>query len=84
MSRKKTPSQKSRVIDYISEFGSITGREAFLDLGIMHLPSVIRDIKKQGYAVDGTYEYTENRYGDRVKYARYTFRNDRRWENGLG
>ena len=69
--------QCERVIDYINEFGSISGLEAFLDLGIMHLPARIYDLDKQGYKIDRKYESVKNRYGDNVSYVRYSFKNEK-------
>lgn len=66
--------QAERVITYINDFGSISGREAFMDLGVMHLPSVIRDIAKDGYEIEHKRESTKNRYGESVSYVRYSFK----------
>lgn len=46
--KKKT--QCERILDYISDFGSITSMEAMQDLGCMRLASRICDLKKQGYS----------------------------------
>lgn len=45
--KKKT--QCERILDYISDFGSITSFEAIRDLGCMRLASRICDLKRQGY-----------------------------------
>ena len=66
--------QTQRVYDYIKEFGSITGKEAFLDLGIMHLPARIYDLEKQGYPIKREFESNKNRFGESVSYARYSFK----------
>lgn len=44
--KKKT--QCERILDYISDFGSITSFEAMRDLGCMRLASRICDLKRQG------------------------------------
>lgn len=68
--------QNERVVDYINEFGSITSRDAFVDLGIMRLASRICDLSKQGYKFDKTFESSKNRYGDSVSYVRYRFKDN--------
>ena len=65
--------QTERVKNYITEFGSISGKEAFLDLGIMHLPARIYDLEKQGIQIKRQFESAKNRYGDSVSYCRYSF-----------
>ena len=68
----KESTQADKVIKYLDDFGSITGRDAFLDLGIIHLPSVIRDCKKQGEIIDAEWETGVNRYGEKIKWVRYS------------
>ena len=68
MSKRLT--QEDRVLKYIKDFGSISSRDAFLDLGVTRLSAIIFNIKRD-YYVDYKWEYTKNRYGDKVKYKRY-------------
>ena len=63
-----------RVVEYINEFGSITSRDAFMDLGITRLSAVVFDLKKKGYSVDTTFESAKNRWGDTTSFARYSFK----------
>ena len=65
--------QCERVINYINDFGSISGKEAFIDLGIMHLPARIYDLEKQGYSIKREFESSKNRYGENTSYVRYSF-----------
>ena len=67
-------SQCERIIDYINEFGSITTREAFNDLGCTRLASRIHDLKRKGYEFNKQYETGKNRYGDAVSYIRYSLK----------
>lgn len=67
------PTQNERIIDYITEFGSITQLEALADLGIMRLASRISDLKMQGYPIVSTFESVKNRYGEKCKIKRYSF-----------
>ena len=63
--------QETRILDYMQEFGSITPLDAFRDLGVMRLASRISDLKSRGYEIDTEFEKGTNRYGEKVKYARY-------------
>jgi hypothetical protein len=40
----------------------------------MRLASRITDLKQQGYEIRKTMENNKNRYGDVVRYARYTLK----------
>lgn len=66
--------QKDRVIQFIRDFGSISRREAFLDLGICELSARICELEKMGYAFDKKMETSRNRYGDPVSYTRYSLK----------
>lgn len=41
--------QKSRIVDYIKQFGSITSWEAYNELGITQLGARIDQLQKEGY-----------------------------------
>ena len=61
---------KERVLEYIKQFGSITTREAFIDLGCTRLSEYIRQLRLQYNIVDEWISST-NRYGERVIYKKY-------------
>ena len=63
-----------RVVEYMNQFGSITSRDAFVDLGITRLSAVVFDLKKKGYPIETQFESAKNRWGDTTSYARYRFR----------
>lgn len=63
--------QKDRIINYIREFGSISSREAFIDLGIARLGARIFDLKKEGYKFKEEWESSNNRYNEKTEYKRY-------------
>lgn len=67
--KKKT--QCERILDYITDFGSITSLDAMKDLGCMRLASRIHDLKRQGYHFVKRTETAENRYGEKTSYTRY-------------
>ncbi len=71
------PTQEQRVLDYINRFGSITQREAYLDLSIMRLASRISSLRKKGYPITSRMITVENRFGEKVHIKRYSM-----WKEG--
>ena len=63
--------QEQRVINYIRQFGSITTKDAFNDLGITRLSAKIFNLKKQGYEIKDNFEQGKNRYGEITNFKRY-------------
>lgn len=66
-------SQKSMVLDYMEEFGSITPIDAFRDLGITRLSAIVFNLNEEGHDIDKVIETGKNRFGNRTRYARYSF-----------
>lgn len=64
--------QRDRVLQYIQDFGSITSWEAYKELGITQLGARIFELKKRGYSFNTERVNTQNRYGDRTHFDRYT------------
>lgn len=73
--------QKDMVLDYIRDFGSITPVDAFRDLGITRLAAVVCKLRREGHDIHKEREHALNRYGQKVRYARYSFGRDERNEN---
>ena len=69
-------SQKQRILEYVQEFGSISRREGFMDLGITELSSRIGELEAMGHRFDRKTEVSQNRYGEDVSYTRYTLMED--------
>ena len=63
--------KRQRIIDYINQFGSITSKDAYDDLGITQLATRIKELKEQGYRFETKWESSKNRYGERVDFKRY-------------
>ena len=61
---------KDRVLKYMKDYGSITSFEAFRDLGVTRLSQYIL-LLRQEMDVKDKYEFTTNRYGEKVKFKRY-------------
>lgn len=64
--------QRDRVLKYIQDFGSITTMQAFQDLGITRLSARIYELKENGYAIKTETVEGKNRYGEKVRYSRYS------------
>lgn len=60
----------NRVIDYMREFGSITTRDAFIDLGCTRLSEYIRQARMTLNVKDEWIKGT-NRWNETVQYKRY-------------
>ena len=73
--------QKDMVLDYINEFGSITPIDAFKDLGITRLAAVVCRLRREGHDIHNEREHALNRYGQTVRYVRYSFGKDEKDEN---
>ena len=63
--------QTDRVLDYLTQFGSITALEAMRDLGIMHLSSRITELRQRGYPIERDMIEVKNRFGEKTRVARY-------------
>ena len=66
---------KQMILQYIMDNGSITPVDAMREFGCMRLAARIADIKADGYKIIRTIETGTNRYGKKVKYARYAIVN---------
>lgn len=64
--------QYERIIDYINQFGSISPMEAFNDLGITKLSTRISEMRADGLDFRQEWEVRKNRYGEKVRYMRYS------------
>ena len=63
--------QKQRIINYIRQFGSITSKDAYLDLGITQLGARIDGLERDGYIFAKEWEKGKNRFGEEITYKRY-------------
>ena len=64
--------QQERVLNYMSDYGSISSLEAFRDLGVTRLSAVIFNLKRKGVQIRKVKEACKNRYGEPVHFARYS------------
>lgn len=70
------PSQCIRVVDYMKTFGSITSAQAFIDLGVMHLPKRISELRQRGVLIDDEFISVTNRYGEPCRVKKYSLRSE--------
>lgn len=64
--------QYERILRYINDYGSISPMEAFADLGITKLATRISEMRADGIDFEQKWETRKNRYGDKVRYMRYS------------
>jgi len=69
-------SHKERTLDYMRQFGSITSKEAFDDLGNTRLSATIYNLRQEGYDIFSTKETSKNRFGEKTTYDRYYLREE--------
>ena len=67
---------KERVLNYMTEFGSITTKQAFEDLGCTRLSEYIRQLRVD-MNIDDEILTGTNRYGEKVFWKRYFIRKDK-------
>lgn len=69
---------QQRVFDYITEFGSITSLQAFVDLGESRLSARVWELKDKGIKIDSEMVEVENRFHEKRHVKRYFFAGGRR------
>lgn len=63
--------QKEMILQYMKDNGSITPVDALREFGCMRLAPRISDLKDDGVEIETVPEFSKNRYGVKVRYARY-------------
>lgn len=69
MARK---SQRDYVLEWLQTGAGITSYDAFRELGITRLSAVIFDLRRKGYDIKSERIERTNRFGETVRFARYT------------
>ena len=67
--------QKELILQYITDFGSITSYQAYTDLGITQLATRVSELKEQGYVFKTEQQIGRNRYGKPTHYVKYYLEN---------
>ena len=65
-----TPAE-DKVLHYLQQFKTITPKECWLDLGIYRLGAAVHRLRERGYPISTTIISVSNRFGDKVRVARY-------------
>lgn len=63
--------QREKVLNYITQHGSITSYQAYLELGITQLATRISELKEQGYKFTDEWVTKKNRDGTVVSFKKY-------------
>lgn len=62
---------EQRVFDYMTDFGSITTLQAYVDLGDTRLSARIFNLKKKGVNISCDWKKVKNRYGESRRVKQY-------------
>lgn len=73
-------SQEERILNYLIDNNSITTWEAIKEFGITRISARIFELRKRGYFIENEWEHTTNRYGDKIKYVRYTLNKEKTFD----
>lgn len=69
--------QQERILIYMEESGSITPFEAFAELGVTKLATRVSELRREGIPIVKSSETRKNRFGETVRYARYSLPQDK-------
>ena len=64
--------RKQRVLDAMRGYGSITPFYAINHLGDTRLAATIHTLKTNGHIIETTMETGTNKFGDQIRFAKYT------------
>ena len=65
-----------RVLQYMMDFGSITGQQAINDLGMTELRSRISELSRAGFPIRKEWQNAKNKFGETVSFVRYSLEGD--------
>lgn len=68
--------QCDMILRYLREEGSITPLDALREFGCMRLGARIYDLSRRGHKITRSMESNYNRFGSKVRYARYSLQED--------
>jgi hypothetical protein len=78
-----------RVLNYMLDFDGITSWEAIREFGATRLSAIIFNLRKKGFIIENEWIETKNRYGDNVRFVKYslnkekTFKLDEKLESSI-
>lgn len=65
--------QRRAILEHLREYGSITSKEAFELYGATRLSAIIFDFRRRKLNIVTEMCETTNRYGNKVRYAKYIY-----------
>lgn len=74
--------QHDLILNYLKKFRTITPYEAFKDLGITKLATRLSEMKQEGYQFADVWVEDVNRFGENVRYKRYSLIRRKDWSEG--
>lgn len=69
--------QTDRILEFLLEKGTITPYQAFEQLGITKLATRISEMRAAGVKIKREMVTDTNRYGDHVRYCRYSLEEEK-------
>ena len=66
--------QHQRILDYLTDVGSITSYKGLIELGIGRTQARIGELKQMGYAIETKRVSVSNRWGEKASVAEYSLR----------
>lgn len=73
--REKRPTQSQRILKFMQTHKKgITALQALNSCGCFDLAGRIRDLKEDGYPIDGEFIYVTNRFNEKVRVKQYRLR----------
>ena len=73
----KRPTHKTRTLDYLKQFGSITSLDAFKDLGNTRLSATIFNLREDGYSIKSEDIKVPTRFGVDTTVTKYVLQNEK-------
>lgn len=73
---QKLTKQQDRLLNYLTNVGSITSFNGLSILGIFRTPNRVSELKKMGYKIDTQMVTVTNRWGEQTKVAEYSLRGE--------
>ncbi len=67
------PTHKTRLLQYLEDYGSITSLQAIQDLGNTRLAATICDLRKEGHEIVSSDVKVPTRWGTQTTVTKYTY-----------
>lgn len=72
MTKRKVPTQRQQIVDYMRKYGSITRLDSGCKLFIFELSSRIGELEDRGWLFKKDREARKNSYGQTKHFTRYS------------